>query len=604
MKFIQIPLITFCLFVNLLIAQPLSSETLDSIYIASSRIDLPFSKSSKTVQIVTKEMIERSPAANVADLLQFFGGIDIRRRGLGGSQADVYIRGGGFDQVLLLIDGMKVEDPQTGHHTLNMALPIEVIERVEIVKGPAARIFGQNAFTGAINIVTRKVSKNSISSSIEVGSYGQKILGLTSQSVYSNSTHMLHVSSNMSDGYRYNTDFDNRNYFLKSTINTARTPISIIASFMERQFGANGFYASPNYIDQYEETQASVLGIQSTYGSGNWTFKPRVYWKRNQDVYLFVRSNPSLYRNVHISNKLVAEYNASNQNNMGITGMGIELAMVNLASNNLGNQNRTQMNAFIEHRFSLLDDQLDITPGVALNYFSDFKFHAFPGIDVGFAINKSSRFYGNLGMTYRIPTYTDLYYASPTTIGNPSLIPESALAYEIGYRLSRNNLDLSFVGFKRNSDDLIDYVKLNSDDPWQAQNLIGLETNGFEFSGRMKWGSQDKMNALNGDYTYISDNVETLAQLSQYAINSLKHQVIMSWESQFLDQISQQITYRYCERGNGQTYNVLDARVVANFGKIKADITANNILGAAFTETNLVPVPKGSILFSLGYSIN
>jgi len=190
------------------------------------------------------------------------------------------------------------------------------------------------------------------------------------------------------------------------------------------------------------------------------------------------------------------------------------------------------------------------------------------------------------------------------TIGNPSLIPESALAYEIGYRLSRNNLDLSFVGFKRNSDDLIDYVKLNSDDPWQAQNLIGLETNGFEFSGRMKWGSQDKMNALNGDYTYISDNVEALAQLSQYAINSLKHQVIMSWESQFLDQISQQITYRYCERGNGQTYNVLDARVVANFGKIKADITANNILGAAFTETNLVPVPKGSILFSLGYSIN
>ena len=600
MKYCRVYFLLCCLSSVVLDAQTIPDETLDSIFITSNRIDLPFSKNSKTLQIISSEVIASSPANNLADLLQFFGGVDIRRRGLGGSQADVYIRGGGFDQVLLLIDGMKVEDPQTGHHTLNMALPIEVIERIEIVKGPAARIFGQNAFTGAINIVTKKVSNNSISSSIEGGSYGQKNLSFTTQSTLNNSSHLLHVSNNLSDGYRYNTDFDNRNYFLKSTIETKNAPIQLIGSFMERQFGANGFYASPSYKDQYEETQASVFGIQSNFDSGNWKFKPRVYWKRNQDLYLFVRNNPSLYRNLHISNKVAVEFNSSNQNSLGTTGMGIELARVNLSSNNLGRHNRTQVNAFVEHRFSLLGDHVDFTPGIALNYFSDFKFHAFPGVDVGYAISEKSRIYGNVGLTYRIPTYTDLYYSSPTTIGNDNLSPESALAFELGYRFNSVSFDFAMVGFRRNSDDLIDYVKELDSDPWQAQNLIGLETTGLELSSRFSWGG----NILRGDYTYISDNVKAIPQISQYAINSLQQQLVMTWESKLIDRWSQQISFRYCERGDSQAYNVLDARIIGKIGDVNASITANNILNEDYTETNLVPAPKGSIIFGLNYFID
>ena len=600
MKSCHIFTVLFCFWYVIIDAQNIPNEDLDSIYITWNRIDLPFSKNSKTVQVISKETIASSPANNLADLLQFFGGVDIRRRGMGGSQADVYIRGGGFDQVLLLIDGMKVEDPQTGHHTLNMALPIEVIERIEIVKGPAARIFGQNAFTGAINIVTKKISDRSISSSIEVGSFGQKNLSFTTQNSFNNSRYLLHVSNSNSDGYRYNTDFDNRNYFLKSTIETKKAAISLIGSFMERQFGANGFYASTTYKEQYEETQSSVFGIQSNYDKGNWKFKPRVYWKRNQDMYYFVRSNPSLYRNLHISNKVALEYSVSNLNHLGTTGMGIELSKVNIASNNLGNHDRTQVNAFVEHRFSLSEEKIDLTPGIALNYYSDFKFHAFPGVDIGYAISKKSRVYGNVGLTYRIPTYTDLYYNSPTTIGNSTLSPESAMAFELGYRFNSATFDYSVVSFRRNSDDLIDYVKVLDSDPWQAQNLIGLETTGFEFSSKVSW----KGNVVRGDYTYISDNVKTIPQISQYAINSLQQQLVMSWESQFIDHFSQQISFRYCERGNSQAYRVWDARIVGKIGGVKASIIANNILNENYTETNSVPAPKGSILFGFNYSID
>ena len=145
-RFYLLLLIVSVFSTHALAAQEVSEiKKLDSITIKSTRIELPFKKNSRTITLISSEIIRQSPATNLAELLQQEAGIDVRRQGVNGMQADLYIRGGSFDQTLLLIDGIKVEDPQTGHHTLNMALPLEVIERVEIIKGPAARVFGQNA---------------------------------------------------------------------------------------------------------------------------------------------------------------------------------------------------------------------------------------------------------------------------------------------------------------------------------------------------------------------------------------------------------------------------------------------------------------------------
>ena len=223
----------------------------------------------------------------MADLLQEVAGVDIRRRGTGGMQSDLYIRGGSFDQTLLLVNGMKMEDAQTGHHTMNMAIPLETIERIEIIKGPAARVFGQNAFTGAINIVTKKPSSEVNSVGFQVGSYNQQNAMATVGHSFDKTAVMAHASVFTTDGYRYNTDYNNQNYFLKSSFKTKNLPIDLLAVFQERKFGANGFYASPSAQDQYEETQTSLVGFSSVYKTERLTLKPRLYWRRNQDMYLF-----------------------------------------------------------------------------------------------------------------------------------------------------------------------------------------------------------------------------------------------------------------------------------------------------------------------------
>ncbi len=303
-------------------------EKLDEVVITSSRIDIPFSENSRTITVISAKEIQSSGASNVTDLLQQVAGVDIRRRGTVGMQSDLYIRGGSFDQTLLLIDGIKVEDSQTGHHTMNMALPVEVIDRIEIIKGPAARIFGQNAFTGAINIVTRNSAESVNTLGYQLGSFNQQNVTGTLGEEFANSSIIGHVSLNTSDGYRYNTDFQNQNYFLKGSFNKDKNPIDIIGYFTERKFGANGFYASPSAINQYEETQTSLVGISSAYKKGSFKIKPRLYWRRNQDMYVFVRENPSIYRNLHITNKIGLEVNSSYESKLGITGFGIDLAKV------------------------------------------------------------------------------------------------------------------------------------------------------------------------------------------------------------------------------------------------------------------------------------
>ena len=577
-------------------------QKLDTILIKSTRIDLPFKDNSRTINIITSEAIENSAVTNVADLLQQVAGVDIRRRGTAGSQADLYIRGGGFDQTLLLIDGIKMDDSQTGHHTMNAALPIEVIERIEIIKGPAARIFGQNAFTGAINIVTKKKLSDTVAVHMEKGSFGQSNGSVTIGKEFDNSSVIAHVGILTSEGYRYNSDYQNKNYLLKGVFNRKQQPIEVIATFFDKKFGANGFYASATATEQYEETQSSLVGASTTFKTENFKISPRIYWKRGQDDYVYIRDNPSVYRNLHITNKVGVETNASYRSDIGITGFGIDISRVFISSNNLGNRNRTMANLFLEHRFKLWNEKLDITPGVAVTYFSDFKFHAYPGLDIGYQLSDQIKAYGNIGVTYRIPTYTDLYYNDRNTIGNANLKPEEAFSQEIGLKYNSGKYTSSIAIFNRDASNLIDFIRPDVNSKYEATNITKVNTQGVEFEGAYNFKVNSFNQTVTFGYSYLNDDI--LAQnkeLSRYSLNTLKHQFTTRFSSQLFKNIRQNIIYKHAERTVGTSYNVWDASVIVDFDSISFTVTANNIFDAEYIEAGFVPMPPSSLLVGMRF---
>ena len=591
------------LFFNIIISQQDTTD-LKEVVVSTTKLEIPFSKNFRTVKIISSDYIKNSPATNVSDLLQEITGIDVRRRGVGGVQGDLYIRGGGFDQTLLLVDGMKMDDAQTGHHTLNMILPLYLIERIEVIKGPAARIFGQNAFNGAINIITKDVKgeKKQIDLSLKEISYGsfeQKNISAVTKIITNKVKSLISFSNNNSDGYRHNTDYKRNNYFVKTSFNSKSSPIDVIASFTENKFGANGFYASPSATEQYEETQASLLGFSTTINSEKLSIKPRLYWRRGQDEYIYIRDNPSVYRNLHKTNKVSAELSGSYFSNSGVTGFGIDLSTVNISSNNLGEHDRTTVNLFVDHTFKLFDEKLVLSPGIAVSYFSDMSFHSFPGIDLGYNINSNFKLYSNIGKTFRIPTYTDFYYSDRTTIGNENLNPESATSTELGFKYNTSNFKISGAFFNRKAKNIIDYVKENENDLWNAVNIGSLKTTGFELDFRYNFQNQ---NYLNLGYTNIKDNnYVTNINYSKYSLNSLKHHFTSKLNLNYIRNVNHSFVYKYAERSDKSNYNVLDSKIMYKKGLF---IYVNNILDEVYSETNLVPMPGTSFLVGISVGID
>ena len=600
-------ILTLSLFFSLNIFSQ-NNQQLDEVIVSDSKINVPFSKNFRSIEIISSSDIIKSGALNIIDLLQQSVGLDIRRRGAGGVQADLYIRGGGFDQTLLLLDGMKMDDSQTGHHTLNMLIPIELIERVEIIKGPAARIFGQNAFNGAINIVTKSAYKtrkgefSAFLNNISGGSFGNFKYSVRGNISKDNYKGLINYSREKSNGYRYNTDYKTDNLFLKSSLSKNNPNTIVLATLSNRKFGANGFYASPDATDQYEETQTSLIGIYSRYSSGNLIIKPKIYWRRNQDEYIYVRSDPSIYRNLHKTNKISAEVNFNYISSIGNTGFGIDFSNVSISSNNLGNHKRSITSLYINHIFSLINEKLTLSPGISFSYFSDLSSNSFPGIDLGYNVSEKIKLYGNFGKTFRIPTYTDLYYSDRTTIGNSELEPESAVSTEFGFKYNSSKFILKAAVFSRESKNIIDYVKNNESDLWQATNIRSLKTNGFETD--LIFNFKNATNLKLGYAILEDDTYVTNINFSKYSLNSLKHNFISKISFKYSKKLSQNFVFRYAERSDKTNYRIFDSNIIYKPFNDGGEfyLNLNNIFDEYYWETNLVQMPGQN--FILGYRLS
>ena len=590
--------------------EPLSYD-ITELVIKENRIQLPFSDNSRTISLISKDEIEQLNYNSINELLQNVGGVDIRQRGVHGVQGDVSIRGGTFEQTLVLINGVKMIDPQTGHHMLNIPVSIDDIERIEVIKGPAARIFGQNAFAGAINIITKKPDEEGAHLDVEYGQHETYNVHASVTLPMGKYNQRISGNYSQSDGYRYNTDYKISNMFYQSQLDLSNGDLNLYLGHVDRKFGANSFYGNETFIDQYEEVQTTFGTLELNKNISSWNTTSRINWRMNKDNWQFRRQDPEFFQNFHTTHVFNAESHWSKSHSLGIFGVGVDVSYLDLESSNLkdaegsGSHERTQSNIHLENRFLFADEKLDITPGLLISHISDLGVEVFPGLDVGYRVNSSFKLYSNIGWTMRVPSFTDLYYKDSGNVGNPDLTEERAFTMEAGIKYRTNNVVIESSIFNRAAKDQIDWsrVMIDSTEKWMPSNFNRADYRGVDVSIKKMFDKKMIVRHIGLTYTYIdAEFSETTFSVTRNQLENLRHQLNANTYLSY-NNFNLGLNLRYNDRVSLENYTVLDSRLSYDLNNVSFYVKANNLLDAEYRESNLVPMPGRWILGGVRYKI-
>lgn len=611
-------LVALCLSAAYAEAQQDTTNNLNEVMVRENRLKLPFSKQNRNIWIIDNQQIKNLPSRSINELLSYVAGVDVRQRGPGGVQADISIDGGTFDQTLVLINGVKVSDPQTGHNMMNLPISMDDIDHIEVLRGSASRIYGLNALTGAINIVTKSVTSTGVSGNVFTGSsfkkdesgnlYGNYGVRATGTLALKESSHLFSVGQEAGNGYRHNTAFDNQKVFYQGKVNVGKTDqLDLTGGYTHNNYGANGYYSAPGDLEAEETVNTALAAIAyKTQLTSFWTLLPRLSYRNNVDDYLYIKQTPDKFHNHHVTQVMSAELNNTFDTGIGEFGLGLEGRKEKINSTNLGKRSRDNAGLYGEYKFDLVNHLL-VNVGTYVNYNSDFGWQVLPGIDAGYTFLGNWKVFANVGTGERLPTYTDLYYKGPTNIGNDQLRPEKSRYAEGGLKYNSTHFVLNASVFKRRISDFIDWVKNVPADPWQPKNFSQLNTVGYTLSADYNTGALQNSSFFNSlrlglAYTNLDPKVKTtitMANISRYAVESLRNQLTGTVNTEFLKVMSLTVTARYCERISYKDYTIMDARIAYKLKKSSFYIDALNIFDVNYIEAGAIPMP--GVWASLGY---
>lgn len=576
-------------------------RTIPAVEIHSNRIQSEKGKTTQNIIVITKEEIQKMPARSIQEVLSYAAGIDVRQRGTTGVQADISIRGGSFEQTLFLINGIKLTDPQTGHHAVNIPVTLDAIERIEIIKGPATRMFGQNAFAGAINIITKTGNKKELAVgqyAADFGAFGGSLFLAIPTNKRINQT--FSSSFDNSRGHWHNSDYRVVTINHESTIRlNEKHTLKTLLGYTGRDFGANGFY-SASFPDQWEATKTGVAALAHTYKRNAFSIQTRSYFRINQDEFRLKRYVPSFYTNNHESQVIGFESNATYRSKFGITGIGVEARNEVLNSTNLGERNRSFYGAYLEHATQLFRF-LDTRIGLHASQYNQYDWKFFPGVELGYQITANHRIYATAGMSYRVPTYTELFYVDPSTSSNANLVPEIAKTVDIGWIYATNKFRIEVNYFNRSTTNLIDYTRDTSSivpnpNKWTPKNIGHVTFNGAEFASLWNIGAKlgfVRLDNVSLSYNYIDATVYSRnAEESKYALSALKQQLIGGLQLTIADKLVVTSKIRFIERMNLNAYTLLDLKLIYQRDNVLQLFTElSNATNTSYVEAGYAQMP-------------
>lgn len=553
---------------------------LEEVKVSARRTPVLYSEIGRVVTVITKKDIEALPVQSVDQLLEYVAHVDVRQRGPLGVQSDVSVRGGSFDQVMILLNGINITDPQTGHHSLNLPVDFQSIQRVEILEGPGARIYGPNAFSGAINFITGVGDKTEVKAGVMAGDYGLYNVGANGTFVKGNLKSFVAANKSATDGYIDNTDFEIYNLFYQAQLNLENEYLELQAGYTDKGFGANSFYTA-KYPNQYEQTKTTFASLSFSTKTKN-PLKSSVYWRRHQDRFELYRNYEdaaSWYtnHNYHLTDVVGVNINATISSPIGKTAIGADIRSESVWSNVLGldmtdtlsvpgeedgfftkTYSRTNSSFFAEHSYT--HNKLSFSVGLMANLNSDlgWGFDIFPGADISYWLNDGLKVYGSVNKSLRMPTFTDLFYSSTTIEGNQDLEPEEATTYEGGVKYKTpDGISVHVSTFYRKGKNMIDWGKASdasSDDKWTTSNINKINTVGLESVVKLNLQKlikgQSLLQHVNLTYSWLNqDKSLPEGYNSLYVFDYLKHKfsgtlqhkifssLSASWSAQFQDRV-------------------------------------------------------------------
>ena len=663
--------ITICISIalGLALAGPkvFSQETyaLDSVAVTATRTPVTMHAGARAVTLLDSAAMASAPVQTVNDLLKYTVGVDVRQRGAYGMQTDISMRGGTYNQVAVLVNGINITDPQTGHNSFIVPVNLSDIDHIEVVEGPAARVYGTSAMVGAINIVTKghfqqatystmgdadldgriwargeNHKVHSAFANIEGGSFGyHNVMGSWSVSDNRN-YHNISFGTSQSKGYSTcsegtsNSDFTSGKLFYNGGHDWTNRNLTWQAGITGNYFGASTFY-SPKYDNQYEST-AKVYAAVRSEGHGKLHFSPAVYWNYSEDEFQLFRGEPEKYPyNYHKTNVFGINLNSWIDTRLGRTAFGAEARHEAIRSTNLGEKldnprgvyvcglDRTSYSAFLDHK--VIVGWFSLSGGVTAAYNTGntegVKF--FPGGEISLRIPArgaigEGTLYASYNSSYRMPTFTDLYYSVGGHLADPNLRSEKLNALEFGLKYSEKGFRMNGSIFFNTGYDMIDWImdtSAGSDAPWTSINHSVINTFGKECMFQLNIPE-----IFHIDKFFIQDLSLAVISLSQskdleenlrslYSMEYIREKYIATVSMNIARRLSANVSYTYVDRATEseliKPYHLLDAKLNYDADDIQIYLRANNILNRTYYDFGDIPQPGfwfvAGISLKLGY---
>jgi len=534
---------------------------------------------------------------SVVDLLRSDPSLNVQARGAEGIQADLSIRGTTFEQSLILVNGMRVDDPETGHLNLDIPVPLDAITRVDILHGSGSTFYGSDSIGGAVNLLTGAPPAGlSLIVRSGAGNYGSLENHLRASYASGPLAEQITGSRDTSDGFIYDRNYASNAIASETWLKSKPGTTDILLATSDRPYGANLFYGP---YPSWERTKAWLASIQQQFGSRT---AASFGYRRHSDLFVLFVGQPARYENNHITTSYEGALRRADDLGRNTTlAYGLEEAGDTIHSNSLGKHARNQGAGYANlglrslRRFSL---SLGAREEVLSSQGSVFS----PNVAAAFTLTKTVRLRGSAGHGFRQPTYVDLYYADPATLGNPKLKPESSWSYEGGADWSPANgrLTLSAAGFRLNQTNVIDYVKLlplTTGEKWQAINVPTLDITGAETSLRIRLASTQQL-----QLSYTANHSGNLppAYLSEYAFNYAAQNAIFGWTGQLPSAWGHEVTahtqINVVQKTTHTAYPLWDIDVARNTGMVRPYLRLLNLSNTDYTEIPNVPMQGRTLM--------